>query len=520
MFSKYLDWGYFDHPPLIALLIKAGYAIFPNELGVRLFPVLLNVLTLFIIDELTDKKNPLLFYCIALSMAVIQVSGFMAVPDIPLIFSTALFFLCYRNFIRKNSLTTLFFLGFSMAFLLYSKYHGLLIIFFTFLSNPKLALKYRAYLALLIALLLFLPHLIWQYNHNWMSIKYHLFESNVKPYRFSFTVEYLAGQLLLPGPLAGFILLPAALLYKPVNLTERALKFTMAGIYLFFLLSTFRGRVEGNWTSPELIPVFILSHQFLFSRKKWLLVFSKTVPITILLVLVVRITMVQDIFPVKKIKKMYHSWNKWPLEMKKITNGLPVVFSNSYQQASKYRFYTGQLTFSLNSYQRRRSNYNFWPLEDSILGKPVYYLSTDKNEQFPFTDSLEEGINRIKYAYDPIFLSFTKIQIRTSAPSYRLHKGDSSLTLNCYFITPPNYSRYILNHRIEMDTIKIGIFNKQHWIRDIITPISILDLAELKEKIIRIKPNLPPGEYYMRFAIKCGYRTATHNSEKIKLLIH
>lgn len=86
VYSRYLDWGYFDHPPMIAVLVKMGYAIFPNELGVRLFPLLLNVFSLVIIEKLMDKKNPLLFYAIALSMAVIQVTGFVAVPDIPLIF--------------------------------------------------------------------------------------------------------------------------------------------------------------------------------------------------------------------------------------------------------------------------------------------------------------------------------------------------------------------------------------------------------------------------------------------------
>src|SRR6185436_664583 len=76
VYSRYLDWGYFDHPPMIAVLIKMGYAIFPNELGVRLFPLLLNVFSLVIIEKLIDKKNPLLFYAIALSMAVISLMGF------------------------------------------------------------------------------------------------------------------------------------------------------------------------------------------------------------------------------------------------------------------------------------------------------------------------------------------------------------------------------------------------------------------------------------------------------------
>ena len=37
VYSQFPAWGYFDHPPMVAILIKAGYSIFANELGVRLF---------------------------------------------------------------------------------------------------------------------------------------------------------------------------------------------------------------------------------------------------------------------------------------------------------------------------------------------------------------------------------------------------------------------------------------------------------------------------------------------------
>src|SRR5213075_3600801 len=49
VYSHFLDWGYFDHPPMTAVLIRMGYSIFQNELGVRLFFLLLNVLSLFLI---------------------------------------------------------------------------------------------------------------------------------------------------------------------------------------------------------------------------------------------------------------------------------------------------------------------------------------------------------------------------------------------------------------------------------------------------------------------------------------
>jgi 4-amino-4-deoxy-L-arabinose transferase-like glycosyltransferase len=191
VYSKYLDTGYFDHPPMIAVLVKMGYAIFPNELGIRLFPLLLNVLTLMIIEKLMTYKNDLLFYAIALSIAALQLAGFIAVPDIPLIFFTALFFLCYKKFAEKQSLINSLLLTVSIALLFYTKYHAVLIVLFTLLSNLKLFTKPQLYLAGFIALVLFAPHLYWQWEHNWISFRYHLFKSNVTPYKFSYTTEYL-----------------------------------------------------------------------------------------------------------------------------------------------------------------------------------------------------------------------------------------------------------------------------------------------------------------------------------------
>jgi 4-amino-4-deoxy-L-arabinose transferase-like glycosyltransferase len=140
VFSRFLDWGYFDHPPMIALMIKAGYAIFHNELGVRIISLLLNIATLLLIEKLIARKNDLLFYAIAFSLAIIQIGGILAVPDSPLIFFTALFFWCYKKFIENSTWLNTFLLGIVATCLLYSKYHGVLIVFFVLISNPKLKL--------------------------------------------------------------------------------------------------------------------------------------------------------------------------------------------------------------------------------------------------------------------------------------------------------------------------------------------------------------------------------------------
>jgi len=529
VYSRYLDWGYFDHPPMIAVLVKMGYALFPNELGVRLFPLLLNIFSLVIIEKLIAKKNSIqpgshafLFYGIALSMAVIQVTGFVAVPDIPLIFFTALFFWCYQRFLRKLSLVNTFLLGLSVAFLFYSKYHAVLIVFFVLLSNIKLLTKYQTYLAGVVALLLFAPHLWWQYQHDWVSFRYHLFESNVNAYKPSFTADYIIGQLLLPGPIAGFLLLPAAFLYKPQKESanyelEKALRYTMIGLYAFFLLSSFRGKVEGNWTSPVLVSLIVLAHSYLSTRPVWRKNLFRLLPLTLVLVLFARIILIEDLLPVKSIQQRYHAWKDWPATMKEKTKGLPVVFSNSYQRASKYWFYSGQVTYSQNMYRERRNNYNFWPVEDSLLGKPVYFL--DKYNLSRFPDSLKTPVGEVGYLYDPSFMSFAKVTIAVQEKEPELKEGEE-LVLHCTYLIPPYYANFIRMHSPLRDTTVIGVFAQSKWVKDIDVDLPLSAMNEKRDTTLTITPGLPKGKYHLRFAIRSGNYNATHNSDKIALRVN
>src|SRR5690606_35087594 len=166
---RYPAWGYFDHPPMIALLIKIGYSIFPNELGVRLLIALMNTATLWLVHQLLVRKDDLLFFAITASMGVLQIGGILAVPDLPLTFFTALFFWQYRRFLKEDSLLQALLLGLVMAGMLYSKYHGILIILFTVASNWRLALNPRAWVAVAAGVLLFFPHLYWQYQADFPS---------------------------------------------------------------------------------------------------------------------------------------------------------------------------------------------------------------------------------------------------------------------------------------------------------------------------------------------------------------
>ncbi len=512
VFSQYLDWGYFDHPPMIAVLIKIGTTFLSGELAVRIIPLILSTATIFIAEKLTANKNAFLFYAIVLSIAVLQISGFVAVPDVPLMFFTALMFLAYKSYLQKSSWTNALLIGLIASCLLYSKYHGVLVLFFILLSNFKLLRDGKMYAAVLFALLLFLPHLYWQYQHNWISFRYHLFESNVNPYKFSYTTDYILGQLLLAGPIAGFILWPSGFLYRTKNALEKAMKFVAVGFVVFFLLSTLKGKVEPNWTSPAIIPVMVLAHQYLLGKNEWRKWVLRLLPITVLLVLVFRAAMIFNFIPVQAIVERYHGWENWPKELHQKTKGVPVVFNNSYQRASKWSFYTGDVTYSLNMVEERRNNYNFWPIEDSLLGKPVYIMDIYGINRFQ--DSIQTPLYKIGYSYDSCYNSFAKIIFKSGDV---VGNSTDSLKINFSVDIPSYYKSYLVNHPEVNPAIAISVFKGQKMIKHLLFPFLLQDVIKKETRNVVLAHELKKGNYFMRFGVMSDSGLYTHNSDKIKL---
>lgn len=519
VYSRFLDWGYFDHPPMVALLIKAGYAVFHNELGVRLLMVVLNTATIIIIQDLTGKKDERLFFAIASTVAVAQIGGMMAAPDIPLLFFTALFFWLYRRFLQRMNFLNTLWLGICMACMLYSKYHAVLVIFFALFSNFKLLTKPQAYGAALICLLLFAPHLYWQYIHNYPSLQYHLFERNASYYKFSYTTEYILGQIAMAGPLMGWLLLWAAYKYKPFTLSDKALQYTFVGFYLVFLVSTLKGRAEANWTVAAFIPLMVLSHQYLVTNlrlRKWLL---KSVPVTLALVLVARLYMMWWIPAVSGIaKNEFHNNHVRANAIHQKAGPLPVVIINSYQHASKYWFYTGIPAFSLNSPYYRRNNYNLWPIEDSLIGKPVY-LVVPKDYSY-----YETIFNTYKWTYpaDGVvdrYYSFSRV-LFTDITSHILQ--ERTIQLITKVTSTRAYTDLFQRPAYSQTPIWLVLYQDDNIIAFVNTGTTVRKLTgDNLQLTINISYVFEPGDYTARICIgSCVQGFPSINSTEFAFTVH
>jgi 4-amino-4-deoxy-L-arabinose transferase-like glycosyltransferase len=240
-YAQELSWGYFDHPPVVAALIKAGYAILQNELGVRLLFILMNIGFLLIIENLVQPKRLLPYYLAISSIGAFQLLGVLALPDMPLLFFTAAFLWAYKRYLHSDSISNAALLACIIALLLLSKYHGILVIAFTILAHPAIVKRTSFWMLAVVSVALFIPHVYWQLNHGMPSVAYHLSERSAEPYKIEFTLNYLLSILMIFGPVVALVFAWVTIKSKPTGIFDRTLKYLLTGTLAFFFLMTFKG---------------------------------------------------------------------------------------------------------------------------------------------------------------------------------------------------------------------------------------------------------------------------------------
>jgi hypothetical protein len=532
-YSRELAWGYYDHPPLTALLINLGYAFIPNELGVRILFVILSVGTLLIIRRLWNGSDHLLFLALAFSFIFFHISGFLAIPDSLLIFFSALFFLVYKRYSESGNYFHAVLLGLVMAGLFYSKYLGIFIVFFTVISNIKLLWRPSFWLAVIVTTLAFLPHLLWQYQHDFPTIYYHFLErSHDEIFRWKNFADYTLGQFGLTNP---FLIIPFFYLifkFKPKNLYEKALKYAALGSLLLPFVFMIRGRVEANWSMAGLVPFFLLCIQILSVRPritKFIYIFSG---ITLLIIVFVRLLIMEPLLPDKianRINLEMNGWESFSKKVERLASGRPVVFVGSYQTPSHYIFETGNVATTFNNVLYRNNQFDLRQIEKDLQGKEALVILPRTN--FTFEDiekyniSLDDSIrfpnNRFQhYLIARNFRSYNFIPIKIDLKSdYFTTGGEISADLimnNPY--DKPVYFRDAKPSRVYLTYWLL--FHGKPLYSGIIEEVSDLVLTKDYIKGFTIPAPEAAGTYYLRISIKSGWMPPGINSRLVKIRVN
>ena len=338
MYSRTLDWGYFDHPPMIALLIKLGYGLTANELGVRLIFVFMTGATIYMMWTLVPRNmdNARMFILVvpAVSIMHFNVAGFIATPDPPLAFFATLMLVVYKKYLEHDTLKYAFFLALIATAMLYTKYHAALFIAFMILANPTLFRRKSFYFMGFLVLIFYIPHILWQVQNDFPTLRYHLVGRS-NEFKIKQIFEYAGNQVLVTGPITGILLLLVSIRHKPHQIFDKTLKYIVIGFFAFFFFSAFKGHVEPHWTAPAITSLLILSIPILTKvpfHKKWILAgFWITLPVVLLLRFYLMVEFVD--LPVQTSQR-FHNNEIWAAQVREKSGGRPVVFRNSYPRVT------------------------------------------------------------------------------------------------------------------------------------------------------------------------------------------
>jgi 4-amino-4-deoxy-L-arabinose transferase-like glycosyltransferase len=277
--SRHLAAGYFDHPPIVALLVRLGTALGGDSaLGIRLGSVLAGALASIVLvriaGEMGGDNARLRAAAMLACMPLTQITLGITTPDPPLLlfWSLVLAALVYALRDASSARTRLVawaLAGLALGAALSTKYTAVLLaagVVVALVTQPSLRRVLATpgpYLMLAIALAVFVPNIVWNARHGWVSFGYQL-DHGLSPHRGSaleHELQLLGGQMGLVSPLL-FALLVAAV-YDALRARVDALRTTFAIIacvtWLAFAVSALRTAAEPNWQAPAYLSAIVLA---------------------------------------------------------------------------------------------------------------------------------------------------------------------------------------------------------------------------------------------------------------------
>jgi hypothetical protein len=527
LYSRYLDWGYFDHPPMVALFIRLGDSILHNEIGLRLLTVLASSASVYLLWLILKKYavDALAFAMVVSGVFIFHIYGFTTTPDAPLFLFTTLFYYVYQQYLQKDKPGLALLLAVIIAGLLYSKYNGILVVGFTLLSNFKLFKRWSFWVILLVSILLYVPHIIWQVSHRYPSVNYHLFDRSAPFYDFTNTLSYPAGQLLMAGPLIGWFLFYSAFTTKIKDAFIRCLMVNCIGTLAFFFISSGRGEVQPQWTFTLFAPLVMLA-LIKFKQQggwpKWLFPLAL---VNLSIILFVRIIIIMGFGFARTYGhlKSYYGFKEWANEVKRKAGDAYVVMSEGFQNPAKYNYYTNSLKcFSYDARYYRKTQFDIWPMEDSLQHKRVYYLTWYRINGLS-TDSIKVTAGSWYGFWVNDLRTYQKVDIGTTIDKITLSPGQKNtfeLTITNPYHFPITFTNQGQLHKVLMEACLFkaaGIVNVQQA-PDTFNRISLQPAQSAHYKFIFTAP-AKKGDFDLFFSLRTDPFQGSKNSRVIKLTI-
>jgi len=422
-YAKNLALSYFDHPPMTAYTIAfftwiGGDHVFFIRIGSVLFSVGLMILLYAISYRLWRQHNIALLTLVVINCTVLfSIGAIIMTPDVPLLFFWTLIVYCMVRLRESGEPKWWLLAGVSLGLSLLSKYPGVLIAPGVFLyllasaSQRKWLRTIYPYAAVLIAVVIFTPVIIWNYQHNWSSF---LFQSSnrfsqMTRLRFDFFFQLIGSQMGILTPyifllvIIGWVRI-GMLSFKEKN-EQYALLFWLAlPVYAVFTLASFRSYIKMNWLAPAYITSTIAGLAWIYhSHQKMAQFFKKMLKpglvLGLIIVLFVHLLPIVPLIPIRR----GDTWTGWKelatrvSEIKKEMGPQTFIFGHEYKIPSEVSFYTHphEVTHSAEVIGGKGLQYAYWTNTDQLKNRDAIFI-TSNMQRFRDLDKLKKYFDAIE----------------------------------------------------------------------------------------------------------------------------
>lgn len=288
--ARYWAWaqapafGYFSKPPLIAWIIAGASRICGNsECCIRaaapLFYAATAVVTYFIARRLYDERSA---FWTGLSIALATGTVFSAriiSTDVPLLFLWALALLAYLKMLDTPNSRWFIVLGLALGFGLLAKYAMIYFLFCALLlgttdRRARSLLGQRNFrYAIVIALIVILPNLVWNATHGFATFRHtggNIVGSGFKLVPLD-ALAFIGSQFAVFGPIVFAVFLLALVWRSRFGLTDAdriLIGFALPPL-LLVTLTAFITSAKANWAAPAAISTTIVTVALLVRHHKW-----------------------------------------------------------------------------------------------------------------------------------------------------------------------------------------------------------------------------------------------------------
>jgi len=384
LWSKHISLSYVDHPPMVAyinfLFTFGKEFLFGIRFGANLLFLIASALLYLIAKKTTNEKvafQSLIIFNLIPHYLIIWLTQFV---EIPLAVFWLLSILILTMIVQDKNEKLWYLLGITLGLGYLSKYTMflfwpcLLIFFWLSKENRYWFKKKELYFGIIISAVFFLPVILWNWQHDWISFTYHSTKATTDATGTNF-LAFIADQLIHFTPFIIFTMFNAnRYCLKKDDNTKLLFSFSVP-ILLFFLLISLKVKVWAHWpaigyilTIPNIVLYLTETKKSLGKFISWITVFS-------LLVLGILFWLSPGIL----LNQQNYQKNT---ELKILIPKDIKVYTQNYASASLLEFYLKKTTYLATGFMKvgqswGTAQYKLWGIPDLKSGEDIIFFGED-----------------------------------------------------------------------------------------------------------------------------------------------